>query len=131
MYRLITSVRNFARDSVALGWRVGMFFNNVRDIRKAAACALDEVELGLVWSFVNRSGGDSLPIGICTSICVKLWPAFTISCFGGLCAALATRLVLSSLASGYRNSDLIINLLGRQNGGRIVKGSLARRGGLL
>lgn len=106
-----------------------MFFNNVRDIREAAACALDEVELRLVWSSANRSSGDSLPIGIYASICMELWPAFTISCLGSLCAALATRLVLSSVASGYRNSDLIINLLGRQNGGRIVKGSLARRGG--
>jgi hypothetical protein len=48
MDRLITSMRNFARDSVALGWGIGMLFNNVRDIRDAAACALDEIEVGMV-----------------------------------------------------------------------------------
>lgn len=33
MDRSITSVRNFTTGLVALGWWVGMFFNNVGDIR--------------------------------------------------------------------------------------------------
>lgn len=107
-----------------------MFFNNIRNICKAAACAFDEIKLGLVWSSANRSSGNSLPIGICTGISVDSRPAIAIFCFGSLWAALVNKLALSFSASSYRNSDLIINLLGRQNRGRIVKGSLAGRGRL-
>lgn len=124
---LVTPVRDCACRLVELSW-IWALLHDIGDIRKAAACALDEIKVRLIWHLTDWAGSNSLPVGVCSGICADSWPAFVILYSSRFWALLGLELVTSSLASSNGNSDLIIDLLGRPNRGRIVECSFVGHG---